>query len=78
MNILVSFLVGDSSVTIRATEIIASSDKKTIYIYENHGQDHIAVLNIENIRAWDDYIQFLKDPMRNKGCFEFDIYQRKF
>ena len=33
MNILVSFLVGDSSVTLRATKIIASGDKKTIYIY---------------------------------------------
>lgn len=67
MNILVSFLVGDSSVTIRATEIIASSDKKTIYIYEN------PLDWFKDILSYDEFIEEKTDTIEFMNPISIDI-----
>jgi len=77
MGILVCYPDGNSTITLEALKIATSSDKTTIYISVDDNPEHVRILKFENRQVWDDYIQFLSDPVRNKGCFRFDLYKRK-
>lgn len=67
MNILVSFFIRDGSVTIRAKKIIASSDKKTIYIYEN------PLDWFKDILSYDEFIEEKTDTIEFMNPISIDI-----